>query len=74
METSATCKKLQDPNTHKGSKERYLFWQNTTANFRGNPLFQATKQHLNEMQDNSIPDKARRADVSKMLKENTSAE
>ena len=44
----------------KGSKEHYLLWQNIQveknaiyydktqhANFRGNPLYQVTKRHLN---------------------------
>ena len=37
-----------DPNTQKGSKERYLLGLKTKhANFRGNPLYEATKRHLN---------------------------
>ena len=40
--------------THiKDSKERYLLGQITQpANFRGNPLYQATKRHLNKLNDN----------------------
>ena len=69
METTATCKKLQDPNTQKVQKNTIYFDKTQLRIF-------AAKQHLNEMQDYSIPNpnKARRADVSKMLKENTSIE
>ena len=35
------------PKHIKGSKERYLLGQDKTSNFRGNPLCQATKRHLN---------------------------
>ena len=35
------------PKHIKGSKERYLLGQDKTSNFRGNPLGQATKRHLN---------------------------